>query len=76
MVYKPGDIVRYTFFSVKPVGRDLSEDFNRWVVLDPAIALIPDGDGCHQHLVQVEQVQLRRGTTKKATDVFPESELI
>jgi hypothetical protein len=74
--HQAGSIVRYTFFSVRSVGRDLSEDYNRWKVLDPAVRAVPDAEGGHECLVQVEQLQLKRRSTERAIHVFPASELI
>jgi hypothetical protein len=74
--HKVGDTVRYTFFSMTSVGRDQSEDYNRWKVLDPAIRTVPDHDDGHECLVQVEQVRLKRRSTERDIRVFPASELI
>ncbi len=74
--HRVGDIVRYTFFSMTAVGRDQSEDYNRWKVTDPAIRTVPDREDGHECLVQVEQLQLKRRSTERTIHVFPASELI
>jgi len=71
-----GAVVRYTFFSTKPVGNGLSEEYNRWRVIDPSVGLVPSGDERHEHLVRVEQIEFKRRQTVRELRNFPESELI
>lgn len=75
-VQKKGAVVRHTFFSMSQAGRELSEEFNRWRVLDPRVGLAPSGDEEHQYLVRVERTIPLHGATELTINVFPESELI
>jgi len=74
--HEVGAIVRYTFFFMTDVGRDQSEDFNKWRVVDPAVSIVPDREDGHEYMVQVQQLHLKHPSKERATHVLPSSKLI